>query len=190
MEVVILEFGETKIQSETIYDGKILKLNKDFVKLENNSKTYREIIHHPGACGVVAIDQNKDILMVCQFRYAINQQILEIPAGKLDVFGESPLLAAKRELLEETGFEAKSWLELGVIYPSPGYCDEKIYLYVATKIKKVSELNLDKDEFLTPQKYNLDYIVKKIKCGEITDSKTICAILKAKMLIDDKKIVV
>ena len=190
MEVVILEFGETKIQSETIYDGKILKLNKDIVKLQNNSKTYREIIHHPGACCVVAIDQNKDILMVRQFRYAINQQILEIPAGKLDVPEESPLLAAKRELLEETGFEAKNWTELGVIYPSPGYCDEKIYLYVATKIKKVSELNLDKDEFLTPQKYNLDYIIKKIQSGEITDSKTICAILKVKMLIDDKKIMV
>ena len=85
MEVIILEFNEIKIESETIYDGKILKLNKDIVKLPNNSTTCREIIHHPGACCVVAIDQNKDILMVRQFRYAINGPLLEIPAGKLNI---------------------------------------------------------------------------------------------------------
>ena len=188
MEVIILEFNEIKIESETIYDGKILKLNKDIVKLPNNSTTCREIIHHPGACCVVAIDQNKDILMVRQFRYAINGPLLEIPAGKLDVFGESPLLAAKRELLEETGFEAKNWEEIGTIHTSAGYCDEKIHLYVATQIRKTSDLNLDMDEFLTVEKYNLYEIVKKIMNCEITDSKTICAILKTKILIDDKKI--
>ena len=161
-----MEFGETKIQSETIYDGKILKLNKDIVKLQNNSKTYREIIHHPGACCVVAIDNNKDILMVRQFRYAINQQILEIPAGKLDVPEESPLLAAKRELLEETGYVSDDWSHLITIPSNATIADNLAYIYVAKNCRKMSGQSLDEMEFLNAVRLDADEIEKLISDGE------------------------
>ncbi len=183
-----MELKEIRLRGETVYSGKILTVQEDFVGLPDGNEARREVVRHNGACCVVAIDDDKNLLLVRQFRYALNKQLLELPAGKLDVIGESPLDAAKRELLEETGFKANSWLDLGSIYPSPGYCDEVIYLYVATNLTKVGNLSLDEGEFLQVEKYSLDDISEKILYGMVQDAKTICAILKVKMLIVEGKI--
>lgn len=183
-----MELKETRLRGETVYSGKILTVHKDTVTLPNGVEAFREVVRHSGACCVVAIDGEKNILLVRQFRYALNKELLEIPAGKLDVVGESPLDAAKRELFEETGFKAGSWVDLGTIYPSPGYCDEVIYLYAATELVKEGGLHLDEGEFLQVEKYSLDEIFEDILYGKIRDSKTICAILKVKMLIIEGKI--
>ena len=143
MEGFLVELKEIRLRGETVYSGKILTVQEDFVALPDGNEARREVVRHNGACCVVAIDDDKNLLLVRQFRYALNKQLLELPAGKLDVIGESPLGAAKRELLEETGFKAANWLDLGAIYPSPGYCDEVIYLYVATNLTKAGNLNLD-----------------------------------------------
>lgn len=183
-----MELKETRLRGETVYSGKILKVEKDAVILPNGAEACREVVRHSGACCVVAIDDEKNIFLVRQFRYAFNKAILELPAGKLDVVGESPLDAAKRELFEETGVKASNWVDLGTIYPSPGYCDEVVYLYVATDLIQDSNLHLDEEEFLQVEKYSLDEIFEKILYGTIRDSKTICALLKAKMLIMEGKI--
>lgn len=183
-----MELKEMRLRGETVYSGKILTVQEDVVTLPDGNEARREIVRHSGACCVVAIDDDRNLLLVRQFRYALNKQFLEVPAGKLDIVGESPLEAAKRELLEETGFKASNWLDLGAIYPSPGYCDEVIYLYVATKLTRAGDLNLDEGEFLQVEKYSLDDISEKILYGIIQDAKTICAILKVKMLIIEGKI--
>lgn len=183
-----MELKETRLSGETVYSGEILTVQKDIVALPNGANVCREIVRHNGACCVVAIDDQKNVFLVRQFRYALNNEVLELPAGKLDVIGESPLDAAKRELFEETGVKANDWVDLGTIYPSPGYCDEVIYLYVATDLTQEDSLHLDEGEFLKVEKYSLDEIFEKILYGKIRDSKTICAILKLKMLIIEGKI--
>lgn len=188
MEGFLVELKETRLSGETVYSGEILTVQKDIVALPNGENVCREIVRHNGACCVVAIDDQKNVFLVRQFRYALNNEVLEIPAGKLDVIGESPLDAAKRELFEETGVKANDWVDLGTIYPSPGYCDEVIYLYVATDLTQEDSLHLDEGEFLKVEKYSLDEIFEKILYGKIRDSKTICAILKLKMLIIEGKI--
>ncbi len=188
MEVFLVELKETRLRGETVYSGKILTVQKDVVTLPNGAKACREVVRHNGACCVVAIDDEKNLFLVRQFRYALNKEFLELPAGKLDVIGESPLEAAQRELFEETGVKASNWIDLGTIYPSPGYCDEVIYLYVATDLIQEDSLHLDEGEFLQVEKYSLDEIFEEILYGTIRDSKTICAILKLKMLMIEGKI--
>lgn len=183
-----MELKETRLCGETIYSGKILAVQKDTVTLPDGAKAYREVVRHNGACCVAAMDDDKNLFLVRQFRYALNKELLELPAGKLDVVGESPLEAAKRELFEETGVKAANWVDLGTIYSSPGYCDEIIYLYVATDLIQEDSLHLDEGEFLQVEKYSLDEIFEKILYGTIRDSKTICAILKLKMLMIEGKI--
>ena len=183
-----MELKETRLRGETVYSGKILTVQKDVVTLPNGAKACREVVRHNGACCVVAIDDEKNLFLVRQFRYALNKEFLELPAGKLDVIGESPLEAAQRELFEETGVKASNWIDLGTIYPSPGYCDEVIYLYVATDLIQEDSLHLDEGEFLQVEKYSLDEIFEEILYGTIRDSKTICAILKLKMLMIEGKI--
>lgn len=188
MGVFLVELKETRLRGETVYLGKILTVQKDVVTLPNGANACREVVRHNGACCVVAMDDEKNLFLVRQFRYALNKEFLELPAGKLDVIGESPLDAAKRELFEETGVKANNWIDLGTIYPSPGYCDEVIYLYVATDLIQENSLHLDEGEFLQVEKYSFDEIFEEILYGTIRDSKTICAILKLKMLMIEGKI--
>ena len=167
---------EKTVKEQTIYDGKILKLNRDEVLLENGEHAIREVIHHSGGAGVLAVDDEENIFLVKQFRYPYHEEMLEIPAGKLNE-GEDPLECAKRELEEETGMCADKWESLGVYRPTPGYTDEKLYIFLATKLKNGTQ-RLDEDEFLDIEKYDLFRAVKMIERGEITDAKTVIAIYK------------
>lgn len=167
---------EKPVKEETIYDGRILKLNRDEVILENGERAIREVIHHSGGAGVLAVDDEENIYLVKQFRYPYGEEMLEIPAGKLSK-GEDPLACAKRELEEETGMVADKWELLGAFRPSPGYTDEKLYVYIARELKEGSQ-HLDADEFLDVERYDLFRAVKMIERGEITDAKTVIAIYK------------
>lgn len=171
---------ETKQSSETLFEGRVIRLTKDTVVLENGSVSTREVVHHNGGAAVIALNAQDEVYLVRQYRYAVQQELLEIPAGKLDK-GENPFEAAKRELLEEAGITANQFYDLGAIIPTCGYCNEKIFLYAAKDIT-VKTQNLDPDEFVSVVVMPFEQAVAKVLCGEITDSKTVAAILKLKLL--------
>lgn len=165
---------EVKIKGEIVYDGRIMKIHKDVVMCPNGKEAIREILHHNGGAGVLCLNDKNEVLLIRQFRYAYGETLYEIPAGKLEK-GEDPYNAAKRELEEETANKADTLTPLGVIYPTCGYSDEKIYLYLATNTK-ITKTHFDDDEFITSAYYPLEEVMKMIKDGVIKDAKTICAI--------------
>lgn len=167
---------ERKLSSEMKFDGKLIKVTYDIADV-NGKEAWREVVHHPGASAVVAIDENNRIIMEKQFRYALNDYLLEIPAGKLDA-GEDPLVCAKRELEEETGIVASEWISLGTIATSPGFCNEVIHLYVAKGLSK-GEIHWDEDEYVEVERYTFDELLQCIKDEKIKDSKTLSALLLA-----------
>ena len=167
---------ERKLSSEMKFDGKLIKVTYDIADV-NGKEAWREVVHHPGASAVVAIDEDNRIIMEKQFRYALNDYLLEIPAGKLDA-GEDSLVCAKRELEEETGIIASEWISLGTIATSPGFCNEVIYLYVAKGLSK-GEIHWDEDEYVEVERYTLDELLQCIKEETIKDSKTLSALLLA-----------
>ena len=167
---------ERKLSSEMKFDGKLIKVTYDIADV-NGKEAWREVVHHPGASAVVAIDEDNRIIMEKQFRYALNDYLLEIPAGKLDA-GEDSLVCAKRELEEETGIIASEWISLGTIATSPGFCNEVIHLYVAKGLSK-GEIHWDEDEYVEVERYTLDELLQRIKEETIKDSKTLSALLLA-----------
>ncbi len=167
---------ERKLSSEMKFDGKLIKVTYDIADI-NGKEAWREVVHHPGASAVVAIDENNRIIMEKQFRYALNDYLLEIPAGKLDA-EEDPLVCAKRELKEETGIVASEWISLGTTATSPGFCNEVIHLFVAKGLSK-GEIHWDEDEYVEVARYTLDELLQRIKEEKIKDSKTLSALLLA-----------
>lgn len=171
------KFDEKTISTNMIYDGKFIKVKKDDVEISNGLKRIREVVVHPGGVVVVALKDNDTILLVKQYRYPIKEALLELPAGRLEI-GESPDECIIKELEEETGHIAKTWKSLGYIYTSPGICTEKLYLYLATDLE-FKKQNLEEGEILEYFEYKLDDVFEMIKTGEISDAKTICALMRA-----------
>ena len=167
---------ECKLSSEMKFDGKLIKVTYDIAEV-NGKESWSEVVHHPGASAIVAIDEDNRIIMEKQFRYALNDYLLEIPAGKLDA-GEDPLVCAKRELEEETGIIASEWISLGTIATSPGFCNEVIHLYVARGLSK-GEIHWDEDEYVEVERYTFDELLQRISEEKIKDSKTLSALLLA-----------
>ena len=128
---------EKTLSSETLYDGKILKLQVDDALLPNGEKAKREVVRHSGGVCIAALDEENNLYFVRQFRYPYSEVVLELPAGKLEK-GQTPLENGKRELLEETGCVGYSFMSLGQLYPSTGYTDEIIHLYTC-KVERVNE---------------------------------------------------
>lgn len=172
---------ERKLQSDEKFSGRILRVTVDTVELENGTRAKREIVHHHGGSGVVALTEERDVFLVRQFRYAFGKELLEIPAGKLEP-GEDPLEAARRELKEECGITADSFLDLHPIYPTVGYDNEIIYMYLATGLH-FGEAKPDEDEFLDLVKMPLDEAVELVEKGDIVDGKTVAALLKVKLML-------
>lgn len=172
-----MKFEEKTLSSECVYDGKIMKVCRDDVEIATGKKSFREIVHHSGGVVIAALKNENTILAVKQFRYPLKQTIVELPAGKLEI-GENPDLAAARELEEETGYKAKNWKSLGFIYTSPGYSDEKLYLYLATDLEFVGE-HPDDGEILKVYEFPLDNFIEDVKNGKISDAKTVCTIMRA-----------
>ncbi len=169
-----MEMREKKIEGTTIFDGKVVRLDKDKVLCPNGKESYREIIRHPGGAGILCITKEDNVLLIKQFRYAYDEVIYEIPAGKLE-HNEDPYLAALREFEEETGNKAEELISLGHIYPTCGYSAEKIYLYLALNVSPC-ERHLDEDEVIEIEYVPLNKVKEMILNGEIKDAKTICAI--------------
>ena len=165
---------EKKLESTLLYDGKVVHLVLDKVLCPNGNVANREIVHHNGGAGVLCLNDKEEVLLVRQFRYAYKEELLEIPAGKLEL-NEDPYDAAIRELEEETANKANELKYLGCIYPTCGYSDEKIYLYLALNTL-ITKTNLDEDEFIESKFYPLNLVLEMIKDGRIKDGKTICAI--------------
>lgn len=180
-----MDYVEKKLKSEDIFKGRIVHLHIDDVELIDGSSAKREIIEHDGGVTVIPLDSDGNVYCVRQFRYAFGESIIETPAGKLEK-GEDPFECAVRELSEETGFTAEEYVYLGEFYPSPGYCHEKLYAYLAMGLKK-GEAHLDEGEFLDVIKYPLDKLVEMVMNNELCDAKTIIAILKTKRYLETRK---
>ena len=162
------------MKRKKIYDGKILGLTV-YEGIIEGRKVKREIIEHRGAAAILAFDEKGKVILVKQHRYP-HGYVLEIPAGTLEK-GEKVETCAFRELQEETGYSAKKMTPLITYYPSIGYNSEIIHCFVATGIKKDSELKLDADEILSVEKIEFSKLLRMIRAGKIQDSKTICAVL-------------
>ncbi|NLZ24999.1 MAG: NUDIX hydrolase [Clostridiales bacterium] len=170
-----MELGEKTVKKNYVFKGKIINVRCDDAVLPNGKPCTREVVEHSGGASVLAVDKDDNCYLVKQFRYPYKEELLEIPAGKLN-FGENPYDAALRELKEETGLIAKKLELLTTLYPSPGYTNEIIYIYLATDFAQ-DEVCFDEDEFLLTVKMPFKEAVEKIYTGEIKDAKTIAALL-------------
>jgi ADP-ribose pyrophosphatase len=164
---------ETMIDGATVFDGVLLHVRSDTVRLPNGHTTTREYVRHPGAALIVPVFDDGRLLLERQFRYPLQTVLIEFPAGKLDP-GETALVTAQRELREETGYEAARWQTLGRMHPLPAYSDEIIYLFAAEGLT-LSESHRDADEFLELITMTPAEIAAAIARGDITDAKTLCA---------------
>ena len=177
-----MDTKEVTVFKNTIYRGKILNLRVDIAGLPNGKEAPREFVEHNGGVTVAALTDDAELIFVRQFRYPYMEEVLELPAGKLEK-GENPLVAGKRELLEEAGVSASQYINLGEFYPSPGYTNEVIYLYGARDLTEL-EQDLDEDEFLNVEYIPLDKAVDMVLNNEIKDGKTQAAVLKLAALIE------
>ena len=172
------ELRETQVDTADVFDGVLLHVKKDTVSLPNGKLAPRELIRHPGAVCIVPLTDDGKVLIERQFRYPVNEILTEIPAGKLDGKGEDPELAARRELLEETGAQAKELIYMGKFYPTCAYSDEVIHMYLAKGLT-FGQRKLDEDEFLNVETVPLDVLVSEIMAGRIPDGKTQAAVMRA-----------
>lgn len=170
-----MKFTEKQLKSQKIYDGRILKAFVDEVELSDGSTSIREYIRHSGGAAALFIRDGK-VALVKQFRYVYGKEIYELPAGKLES-DEDPSSAAIRELEEETGYMAKDFCHFLDIYPTPGYTDEVVHIYLVKRAER-AEQKLDAGEFLSFEFVPIEEVVKMIESGEICDAKTVAAIFK------------
>ena len=171
-----MAFEETRLSQEKQYAGRIVHVTLDQVRLSDGTDAVREVVHHPGGVAVLALDSDDQVIVVRQWRYAMGEEVLELPAGKLEP-GEDPAEAGRRELKEETGYTCGRYEPLGQVYATPGYCTEKIYLFLARDLTP-GECCLDQGELLTADRLPLKELVERVLRGEIRDGKTIAAVLK------------
>ncbi|MEO8394916.1 MAG: NUDIX hydrolase [Chloroflexota bacterium] len=172
---------EVTLRTTNIYDGRIIKLDLLDVRLPDGKEARREVLRHPGAVAIVALDEAKNVLLVRQFRAAAGKVLLEIPAGTLNP-GEVPLTCALRELQEETGFRAEKLEPLGGIYTAPGYTTEFIHLFYASGLSE-APLPQDEDEFVEVERVPFAESLAMIDRGEIADGKSVSGLLRVARLL-------
>jgi ADP-ribose pyrophosphatase len=174
--------GHEMIGRETIFEGKVVRLYLDKVRLPNGKEAEREVVLHWGAVGMVALDDEEKVYLVRQYRHPVGRELIEIPAGKLDP-GEEPLDCARRELMEEIGYSADEWRELASFYTSPGFSDEMLHLFLARNLKE-GVADPEEDEFLEIIHLPLQEALRMVARGEIQDSKTIVGLALCSMYIN------
>ena len=179
-----MDYTEKCLEREDLYRGRIIYVHKDKVSLPDGSSSIREIVVHSGGVAILPLDDDGNVWCVRQYRYAVGDHLLELPAGKLND-GEDPLDCAVRELSEETGFTAEKFTFLGELLPSPGYCKETLYLYLATGLKP-GKAHLDPGEFLDVERLSLKELTDMVLRNELTDAKTAMAVLKAHCLLEER----
>ncbi|HEX2466479.1 MAG TPA: NUDIX hydrolase [Thermoanaerobaculia bacterium] len=165
------------LESRTVFEGRVLGLEVDRVRLQNGRVSELEVVRHPGAVAIAPVTADGDVLLVRQFRYATREWLLEVPAGKLDP-GEEPEAAAGRELEEETGYRAGYLEPLGWVWTTPGFSNEVIHLYLAHDLEPASQA-LQDDEVLTVERLPLVEAVERALDGRLHDSKSVCCLLRA-----------
>lgn len=175
-----MEHFEKTLTSKEIFNGHVIKVYYDTVELENGDTSFREVVKHNGGACVLPLTDNDEIYMVRQYRYALNEEMYELPAGKLEA-GEDPFEAAKRELEEECGVTADRFINLQPLYPTVGYDSEVIYCWLATGLHP-AKMHLDEDEFLTPEKVPFRKAYEMVMDGTIKDAKTVAGILKLALM--------
>ena len=168
------------ISQETVFSGRIIETRVDTLQLPDGRQITREVVQHPGAVGIIPIDDEDSVLLVRQYRYAAGQSLLEIPAGVIES-GESPDDTAQRELREETGYASQNLRALGGVYSSPGFCTEFLYLYIARDLVP-SRLPGDEDEDISVETIPMSRVDQLIRLGEIQDAKTVAGLLMARYL--------
>ncbi len=173
-----MELEEKTVSSRLIFDGKVVHLYKDTVRLPDGAESVREYVKHIGAVCILPLTDDGEVILERQYRYAVRQILTEIPAGKLDAPDEDPLEAAKRELREETGATAREMIPLGDYYGSPAILGERIRMFLARGLT-FGETEFDEDEFLEVFRLPLDEAEAAVLRGEIPDGKTQAAILRA-----------
>jgi ADP-ribose pyrophosphatase len=176
------DLTEHFVSGARVYDGGLLKVHRDIVRLPDDTEAYREYIRHPGAVAIVALSDDARVLLERQYRYPNRREFIEIPAGKLEP-GEPHLDTAKRELLEETGYVADEWRRLGVMHTAIAYTDEAIELFVARGLSQ-REARLDAGEFLEVLKVPFDEALAMVRDGRITDAKSVAGLLWLKTFRD------
>ena len=172
-----MDLEEKGLSSKLIFDGKVVHLYEDEVRLPNGAQAKREYVKHIGAVCVLALTDEGEVVLERQFRYPFHKELIEIPAGKLDSADEDPMQAALRELREETGYVPERITHIGDFYGSPAILDENIRMFLATGLKRDGQ-ELDDDEFLEVFTLPLEALVDKILAGEVPDGKTQVAALK------------
>ncbi len=172
-----IPFNEELLASETVYDGKIIRLTKDTIRLVNGEEALREVVHHSGGAAVVALNEKNEIALVRQYRHAVGREMVEIPAGKREE-GEDPRETAIRELREEAGVTADHVEDFGRVLPTCAYCTEVDHIFLATGLHPCGQ-DLDQDEFLSVFWAPLSHVVQQVLNGEIDDAKTVSGVLRA-----------
>lgn len=179
-----MDFEEKTMKSDKLYEGKLLNLRIDTIELPDKKYSKREIIEHPGGVAILPITKDNCVILVKQYRKAVEKFLLELPAGKLEL-NEEPGETAIRELKEETGIISNNLEYLLEFYTSPGFTNEKIYLFLAKDLVQ-GEVEPDEGEFIKTVKLDIDELIKMVDRGEILDSKTIIGAKLAKDFIDNK----
>jgi len=179
-----MDFYEERVESEMKYQGVIVDVHLDKVRLNDGSLARREVVEHPGGVTILPVDDEGMCYMVRQFRYPAGRMMLEAPAGKLE-YGEEHYSCAVRELEEETGFSADEFVFLGGVYTSPGFSSERLYIYLALGLHE-GESHPDEGEFLNVEKISLSELSRMVMERELDDAKTIIAVLKAEKYLKNR----
>jgi len=166
---------EITVKSEKVFEGKLINLRVDTVELQNQKYAKREIVEHKGASAIIAQNEKNELILVKQYRKAVEEFLYELPAGKINV-AEEPIECARRELKEETGYEAKNLTKIYEIYSTPGFSNEKIYLFKADNLT-YTETNFDEDEEIEVITVSKEEVKKMLETGQITDGKTLVGVL-------------
>lgn len=176
-----MEYTEKRVSGSTVYEGVVVNIELDDAELIDGAIVKREVIRHPGGVTILPVDDEGNAIMVRQFRYPFGFEMLEAPAGKLEP-GESPEEGAARELSEETGLSAGKLIDLHEHFPSPGFSDEVLYLFLAMDLTEGKQ-HLDQDEWLGVEKWPLEKLYEMCMDGSIRDGKTVIAVLKAREIL-------
>ncbi len=169
------DFSERRVSGETVFCGRIVRVDSDEVVLPDGGTATREAVRHPGAAVIVPLADSETVVLAWQYRYPLGRHLLEFPAGKLNS-GEDPRRAAARELLEETGYRARRWSHILTAETSPGFCDERAFIYLARDLEYEGHPG-EEGEFVAAEKTPISRAMQMLSDGEITDAKTIIGLL-------------